>query len=237
MLATLAAFIWPPTYRAEINIENGLVFGRSIESPYAAAAYLESQAARLALRERSGQRIRERDVRAEVVEGGVGQTLAPSYIRLRVRGPSPAEAHRRATILLDILRERHQPKFDATLAGHREYVATLERQIDATREDIAEIDSMLRRLRLNPRVNAPAVLLMQAQLEAKQTQLLQFSRELRDNRIEGSANTRMTTALSPLAPPDRREWPSRTLFGAVGFLAGLCLAVLGVIIQAYASMS
>ncbi len=68
---------------------------------------------------------------------------------------------------------------------------------------INEMDITLSHLQKNPQTNAPAVILLQSQLEQKEVQLVSFTRELRDVYIKNYSemNSDLTRVENPPVPP------------------------------------
>jgi uncharacterized protein involved in exopolysaccharide biosynthesis len=74
-------------------------------------------------------------------------------------------------------------------------------------------------------VAAPAILLMRAQLEEKQTQLLGFLREQRDLDLNLTVHSEMTRVLAEPGVPRSRIRPRRTITTVGGAATGGLLAV------------
>jgi uncharacterized protein involved in exopolysaccharide biosynthesis len=146
-------------------------------------------------------------------------------VRVEARGGTPEEARDLAQWVLAHVTARQQPVYDAMLGERREYEAVLEAQVAAVRREIESMQTTLTRLLPNPQVPAPAILLLQGQVEGKQTQLLQLTRELRDSRISAAAKTRVTQALAPPSLPTAPRWPLHLivplLAAVLAFLGGI----------------
>lgn len=220
----LSVFVGP-TYESEVNIRVGQAFGRSLENAYAVAALIGSEAFRSQLEQALGLGIREGSVRAEVVEGGVGAVASPAYVRATARARSAEVAWAIAQKIVEMIVERHRHDYEVSVAQNRAYQGTLGAQIKGIEQAIGEMEATLAKLRMNPGVSAPAVLLLQAQVEAKQAQLLSFAKELRDSEIAEAAQTWPTHPIAPPPRPDAPEWPVGVVVTAISTGLGLVAAV------------
>lgn len=232
LLGATAATLTPKTYVSELNLRVGRSFGQDTEDSFALAKFLESEAFRASVSRRFGSPVAKRQIRATVIEGGVGPKAAVAYIEVRTSARTPTGAHRLAELVLEGVLERHAPLFEASVREYSAYQATLARQIEEVRAEIERMGATMEVIRRNPSVTAPAVMLLQGQVETRQTQLLGFARELRDSRIQQAVNTRATAALGPPSTPERPDWPSRSLFAASGALLGLILGSAAVLFRA-----
>jgi uncharacterized protein involved in exopolysaccharide biosynthesis len=224
VLGYVASLFLPRTYESELNLLVAEVFGEDVETPYRTAAYLSSEAFHTQL-PATARALGRSVVRAEVVETGTGQDRAPAYVRVEARGRTPEEARDLAQWVLAHMRSRQKPVYEAMLAERTEYEAVLKGQLAAVRREIEAMQATLTRLLPNPQVPAPAIFLLQGQVEAKQTQLLQLTRELRDSRISAAAKTRVTQALAPPTLPLAPRWPLHLivplLAAVLAFLGGV----------------
>lgn len=227
------ATVLPRTYESELNVRVGRANGQDVENVYALAKFLESEAFRAKLSAKVGQRLKRRSVTSAVVEGGVGDRRSVSYLDVRATGANAEAARGLADLVLVEILDRHRPLFDASLNEYEAYQDALRRQIDETRAEIGRMAATMERVRARPSVEAPAVLLLQGQVESRQTQLLQFTRELRDSRIALAVNTRPTEALAAPSLPERPVWPMRSLFTAAGALLALLIAAASVLVAGH----
>jgi hypothetical protein len=167
------------------------------------------------------------DVGATVRAQVIGTTTSASqFVTVVADGDSPESAKRLVLAAAQVIVDDHQRRFDVWMARLGVFREQIDRQIAAARSDIAEIDAALKDFRTKPTVSAPAVLLMRAQLEEKQTQLLGFMREQRDLDLNLTVQSERTVIVAePLLPRDRMR-PRRTVTTLAGAVSGFVLAVL-----------
>jgi len=219
------SFLVPPTYESEANIRVGQAFGRPLENAYAVAALIGSEGFRSQLAEALGRPVPRRSVRAEAVEGGVGAAAAPVYVKVTARSDGPETARAVAQKIVDLVIERHRRDYETSVTKSRAFQDTLGAQIAGIEHALSEMEATLGKMRLNPGVSAPAILLLQGQVEEKQTQLLTFARELRDSEIAEATVTFPTQALAPPPAPSGPTWPVRVVVTAVSTGLGLMAAI------------
>jgi uncharacterized protein involved in exopolysaccharide biosynthesis len=226
------SYFVPPTYESEANIRVGQVFGRPLENGYAVAALIGSEGFRTQLEQVLGQMIPRRSVRAETVEGGVGAAAQPAYVKVSARGDSADAAWSLAQKIVELLTERHQRDYEASVSKNRAYQNTLGTQIKGIEHALTEMEATLGRMRQNPGVSAPAILLLQGQVEEKQTQLLAFAKELRDSEIAEATETWPTQALAPPPRPRGPTWPVGLVVTAISTGFGLVAAIAWTLLRA-----
>jgi uncharacterized protein involved in exopolysaccharide biosynthesis len=140
-------------------------------------------------------------------------------------GDSGDAAKRLALAVAQLIVDDHQRRFDASMERLRVFRSQIDRQIAEVRAEVAEIDAALKTFRSKPTVDAPAILLMRAQLEEKQTQLLDFLREERDLDLNLTIHSERTVVVAdPLLPKERLR-PRRTITTLAASASGGLLAV------------
>ncbi len=231
VLTAVIVLLIPRTYGAAATIHVGKVMDRLIADPLNVAVEIGdgSTGSRLARAGFSDQTPEDlaQAVSAAVRVQAVGPATTPSpFITVMAEGDSPDYAKRLARVAAQLIVDDHNAKFDAWMARLGVFREQIDRQIAAARSDIAEIDTALKDFRTRPTVSAPAVLLMRAQLEEKQTQLLNFMREQRDLDLNLTVHSERTVMVAePLLPRDRMR-PRRTVTTLAGAVSGFVLAVL-----------
>ena len=175
--------------------------------------------------DRSAEQLAEA-VSATVDSQVVGATTVTSLIvSVEARGRTVEEAKRLALAVSQVIIDEHRPRYDASMKRVGEFREQLQSQVAAIRSEITEVEAAVRSFRSNPSVAAPAILLMRAQLEEKQTQLLGFLREQRDLDLNLTVNSEMTQVLAEPAVPRSRIRPRRTVTTLGGAAMGGLLAV------------
>ena len=161
-------------------------------------------------------------------EGG----KAPLLVNIAARANAPERAVDLAETAAELVVQAHKPLFDDLMGQHRRYEEKLDKQVQVIQKELGELEGAIKSNRTSPQVNAPAVILMQAQLEQKQSQLLGFIRELRDVRIHNtsSAYSEGTRVVLPPVLPEHHTNPrvklNTLIAGIIGFMSTLMLAFL-----------
>jgi uncharacterized protein involved in exopolysaccharide biosynthesis len=165
----------------------------------------------------------------DYIEGGVQLGWkVPLLINIVARANDPEKTVELASIVANLVIQEHKTRFDEIMNRHYTYEKELEGQIQAIQKEINEFGSTHKGNRINPQVNTSVFILLQAQLEQKQAQLLGFIRELRDVRLSNirSENTRII--LPPILPKVHVN-PKTTLnaliSGIIGFFSSLLFAI------------
>jgi hypothetical protein len=231
VLTAVVVLLIPRTYGAVATLKVGRVMDRLIVDPLGVSVEIgdSSMGSRLAKAGFTGRTPEQlaRDVGAAVRAQVVGNTTSPSqFITVTANGDSPESAKRLVLAAAQVIVDDHRKRFDVWMARLGVFREQIDRQIAAARSDIAEIDAALKDFRTRPTVSAPAVLLMRAQLEEKQSQLLGFLREQRDLDVNLTVQSERTVVVAdPLVPKDRMR-PRRTITTLAGAVSGFVLAVL-----------
>ena len=231
LLGVLLTASVAPIWESEVNIQVGTVpvvstpqgnstSSQALEDPRVLAKILESEAFRLSipppLRFAGSQ-----PVRTQIVEVGSAATVA--YLRVITRASTPEQATALAAHVLGFVKARHEHLFETATKDFSEWRKRLTRLSEELDAGVAELQSSLKGLRTERGDSATAVIL-QVQLETKQTRQLQIGRELRG--LTSQVGTAKPTAeIGPPSVPDRPVWPRQSFFGAVGAALGLVAAV------------
>lgn len=247
MLAGLTvSLLLPKMYETTLGLKIGEIWGQkggeekreiialSIDDPYRVAEIINSESFLNKVREKTSfpktayKMKKEKIVVANTIEGGAQLSgKVPLLVNITARANNPEKAVELASTAADLAIKEHTTRFDQMMGKNYAYEKELEGQIQTNQEKINEMDLTVKKYRSNPQVNAPAVILLQAQLEQKQVQLLGFIRELRDVRLSNvrSENTRIV--FPPILPKDHVN-PKTTLnlliAGILGLFSSLMLA-------------
>ena len=111
------------------------------------------------------------------------------------------------------------------MSEHKRYEKGLESHVAVIKKELQQLDKIIKTQRTNPSVNAPAVILLQAQLEQKQTQLVGLIRELRDVRISNSRSQNTRVVFPPAVPEDPAN-PKVVLIVSIAGITGLMVVLL-----------
>lgn len=228
VLGYSAGFLIPPTYEAEVNLQIGKASGADLEDSFQVAGRFGSQAFKSQF-PAEFREFRRRVIQIDPIDPSLKGT--PAYVEIVTLGRSREAALDLAQRVAGRIIDEHRPLYEAARNQHQAYEQTLASQIDASRKEIERMESTLRSLEKSPGVAAPAVLLLQAQLEGRQTNLVDLAAKLRDARIQQANQTRPTRMLAPPYADDRPVWPRKGIIGIVAgglaFLVAVLMVVLG----------
>ncbi|MCG3115714.1 MAG: Wzz/FepE/Etk N-terminal domain-containing protein [Candidatus Manganitrophus sp. SA1] len=235
ILAGAISFILPPVYEASAQVRIGRVWDKEMENPYltkemiGSDAFLDRVIGQLNLPITPYQMKKRKTIEVEVLEGGVVGQKLPLLLGIRVRAQDPQQAVDISNTVSRLLIEEHQRRFDEKLKEYISYEKEVEREVARIEEQITDLEKMVKKQLLNPSVNAPSVILLQAQLEQKTAQLLGFKKELRDTRIN-NASSIVTESSKLVAPPvlpkdqiNPRIKLNMAMAGMLGFFISLLL--------------
>jgi subunit length determinant Wzz-like protein len=111
-----------PRYTTTALVEVGRVMGEELEDAFAVAQTINSQGFQEAVRK--GGRF-SGSVSAEALTGGQGRLEHPTLVRVTVTAPTADGAVALGQATVDELVARHKERFDAAVAGYREYEKVL----------------------------------------------------------------------------------------------------------------
>lgn len=236
LAAAVVSLILPKEYETSLQLTVARVWGNEMENPRRVVAIINSEPFLDKVRQKANLNLtlhemkRKNIVSAQTSDAGtVNPTNNSILVNVVTRGSTPEEAVKTAGTVGDIVISEHQPRFKELLEARLDYERKLENQIQLIQKDVQELDSTIRRLSTNPQVSAPAVILLQAQLEQKQSQLVGFLRELRDVKLNNTASelTQNTRVVLPPVVPQQKASPriaiNVVIAGIVGLIATLAM--------------
>ena len=214
MLAALVmSLLLPKVYETNLNLKIGQVWEKPIDDPYRVAAIINSEPfldkvrQKIGLAETAYQMKRDKIVMAKVIEAA-RQSIdrPPILVEIVTEAHSPEKTVELAKAVAELFVQEHKPRFDEIMNEHHQYEKELENQTQIIQKETQALDATLKSQRTNPQVSAVAVILLQAQLEQKQSQLVGFIKELRDVKINNTSKAR-TENTRVIFPPVLPEVP------------------------------
>lgn len=208
----IIGFFLPPVYEATAQVRVGRVWEKEIENPYLIVErilsddFLSKVIQRLNL-PASPQEIRKgKAIEARVVEGGTTGQMLALLLSIEARSNDPKMSVDIVNLVANLIIEESKGRFEEKLNEYRTYEKELDREVKRIEEQIDDLGKMIKKQQLSPTVNAPSVILLQAQLEQKSVQLLAFKKELKDTRINNNSSivTESTKLISPPFFPQYR---------------------------------
>jgi capsular polysaccharide biosynthesis protein len=240
--AGLVSLRLPKVYETSLYLDVGKTWGMQVEDPYKVVELINSTPFIAKVKQVTNwpesveQMAARRRITAETIQGEGGPSGKKAIlVKVLTRGDTPQQTVGIANAVADLVIQDHKALFDEQMREYSRYETELGNQIKAMEKDLHDLDMILKRQRANPTVNAPAVILLQAQLEQKQSQLLNFMKELRDVKIANNSKTRTenTRVVLPAVLPERPVGPKATLNVAVAGMIGLCAALVAAFFLEY----
>lgn len=231
--AALAAAYWflaPPAFEAHVLVRVGRVWGEPVENVYQLSEVMNSDSFLERVREKAQVERSVKDLRDDKALRAtvVGNTNAPpdqttGLVRVVTRARTPGECVRLAQTAGAITIENHLPRYEEMIGRYREYETKLTVQSGNVEREIAQLENLVRAQSEKPDVDAPAVILLQAQLEQKHVQLVGIERELRDVRVKNSSKTMSENTKAVAAPvlPERPTNPGLPLCLLIAVVGGV----------------
>ncbi len=239
MLAALVvSLLLPKKYESSLQLKIGRVWQVNLDDPYRMAAVINSEPFLDEVRQKLGlsrtaYEMKKRDaVVAQAIVPPASTTSVNKdtfLVNVVTRGDTPKQAVDLARAVSDLVVQEQTARFKELLSVHLLYEKNLESQTQIMDNEIHNLDATLKRLQTNPQVSAPAVILLQAQLEQKQSQLLGFIKELRDVHASNTSAT-LTENTHVVLPPVLPRTPispkiafNVAIAGVIGVLAALMM--------------
>lgn len=240
VFAGAVSFALPPRYEATAQVRIGRVWDKEIENPYLTSEMIDSDAflvriiEKLHLPTTPYQMKKRKVVEVRVLEGGATGQKLPLLLSIQARATDPQQTVDVANAVAHFLVEEHQKRFEEKLKEYQFYEEELAREAARIEDQIRDLEKMIKKQSLGPTVNAPSVILLQAQLEEKNVQLLNFKRELKDTRVNNTSsivteNTRLVAA--PVLPKDHINPKVGLTMAVVGVLALFVSLMLGFFLE------
>jgi capsular polysaccharide biosynthesis protein len=225
----------PEVYEVSLDLKIGKVWGSSIEEPGLVLETITRESFLAKVINRLNLKLSPQELK-EAVKASV---IKDNLIRVTVKASIPAKTMEITNAIANLIIENYKDKYNKAMAFYYQYEEDLSSQIAEIKAAIGEMKTTLSILQKNPQTNAPAVILLQAQLEQKESQLTNYIRELRDVRIKNylEMHSEMTRVESPPVEPSFPVAPQRkriVLIAAV--LGGLVSHFLAFFLEYLAKM-
>jgi len=216
----------PKVYEASLDLKIGKVWGSSIEEPGLVSEAIISESFLVKVIDRLKLELSPQEFKGAVK----APVTKDNLIRVTVKASIPAKTVEIIDTIANLIIESYKDQYNKAMAFYYQYEEDLSGQIAEIKTAIGEMKTTLSTLQKNPQTNAPAVILLQAQLEQKESQLINYIRELREVQIKNYSemHSEMTRVQNPPVEPSFPVAPQKkriVLIAAVlGGLATLFLA-------------
>lgn len=218
LAAGLVSLRLSKVYETTLDIRIGKVWGTFLEDPHLVSETIKSKSFLAKVINKLNLELSSHGLKGTVKASIIKDNL----IRLTVEADSPAKTVKIIDAMANLILENHRDKYDKAMAFYYQYEEDLTSQIAKVESRVTEMETTLFRLQKNPQTNAPAVILLQAQLEQKETQLISFIRELRDVRVKNYSemNSEMTRVENPPIPPINPVAPKKRQIVLIALVLG-----------------
>ena len=221
--ALVVSLSMPKTYEVSRTLKIGSLPGRAIENREAVINRLKDDRVLKSVLEK----IHIGD-EAEEIGGLVSiDTRTNPEVRYTVQAQDPQVGTEIADKLADYIIKVHSPIFDKGIQITREHEAQLAQTIRKLEVEIESMKNTLKSIMDAPKVDAPAVILLQASMEDRERNLANLRRELKETRLSilGYEKTAVITADAPPKHPVKpRVRLNVVLGGTLGLMGFTFLA-------------
>ena len=239
LAAGVISWILPPSYQTELILkigQVGMVDVRGelqeimVEDANNVKARLTSESFILSIIEKNQLELEPKDLKAkaEVVSKEVrgGET---NLVRFSIRARSPEEVVSLINSIAEGIIARHRKKFNEAMKINFLRQEELKEQIASIEEGIRELRESISHIQKSPRVDAPAVILLQANLAGKEMSLSELKGMYRKVQLANSPisseNTKVCDpAIKPKHPVSPKKLLNIIIAAVVGLMAALMLA-------------
>ncbi len=224
VIALAVSLSKPKAYEVSRSLKIGVVQGKAVESREAVIKRFEDERV-------FADAIKQfqLDITPEEMAEGfisVKKTTRGSpdpHVRYTVRAPDPQLATRLADWFAKRVGASHKWIFDRRMEIARAYAAKLKATVPRVEADVAGIERTLQGLMSAPEVNAPAVILLQVNIDNRQARLQNLRRELHVLRLsllppDSENTTTISSDVLPQRPVNPRVKMNVVLAGTLGLL-------------------
>jgi uncharacterized protein involved in exopolysaccharide biosynthesis len=239
--AGIVSFFLPKTYQSELLLRIGNVgnvgnvgnpSSTTIENEAIVVELIKSKSFLFAvfnkyLKKTEGRDIapKEMNVKATFERDIRGGRSIP-LIRIQAEGKTPQETVDFVNAISHEIISRHKKKFDNAVSLLNRMEEDFNSQIVASEKQIEELRRIIANVEKNPKVDAPAVILLLANLNDRENLLTSLKQRLGNLKLAKSPLfTENTSVMDPPVIPEKPIKPRKVFNIAVGTLIGLMLGI------------
>lgn len=240
-VALVASLLLPPKYRSEVIIEIGKVWNNLLADSNELAAKVNSKSFQ--------DKILNGRMNLDILPSKFGKWISAEilltekkeplrYAKVTSFGPTPETAVKILENIVEELASAHKVYFDEWIKANEKYANDMQADIRAQEKDLGDMQATLANVTKAPKVDPPAVVLLQVNIDERLNSLQRLRKE-HENVIQKntlSMNSRNTRAVDPPLRPRKPFSPKPVMNAAAGFLAGLFLAFVAVPVLEYATI-
>jgi len=224
--AAVISFLLPKSYRSELILKIGSVGTvGGIDDVNNVAAHIKSKPFLATVIQKNGFNPKHLNVNAFVEKN----TL---LINVQAEAESPEQAVAILNAVAGEVVERHKVKFDEAMRIARDIEADLNVQIAASEAEIRALKEGLAKIQRNPKVDAPAVILLTASLNDRGNNLGTLKQRLGEVWLANSPlRSENTRVVDPAILPEGPARPKKFLIVSLATFSGFMIGVFGAFIQ------
>jgi capsular polysaccharide biosynthesis protein len=225
-LVAIFNFFSSPIYEASTQVKIGRVWDKEIENPYLTTEIVASDSFLFKVIESLNLPLTPLSLKegkfleVKLFEGGISPERLPQLLLIKARFSNPQKAVDFANAVSLLLVEMHQTRFEEKLNEYKNYENQLARDVGRIETQISNLEKMIKMEQLKPSVSAPSIILLEAQLEQKTAQSLEFKRELNETRVNNNSSI-ITEKTRVVAPPVLPKDPVNTPLSVKMIFSGL----------------
>ncbi|MDO9463399.1 MAG: Wzz/FepE/Etk N-terminal domain-containing protein [Deltaproteobacteria bacterium] len=231
--AAVISFLLPKSYRSELilkigsvgNMGTGDVVSTVIDDVNNVAAHIKSKPFLATVIQKNGFKPKHLNVKASVEKDTF-------LINVQAEAESPEQAVAILNAVANEVVERHKVKFDEVMRIAKDIEADLNAQIAASEAEIRALKEGLAKIQRNPKVDAPAVILLTASLNDRGNNLGTLKQRLGEVWLANSPlRSENTKVIDPAILPEGPARPKKFLIVSLATFSGFMIGVFGAFIQ------
>ncbi len=216
--ALVVSLLMPKTYEVSRTLKIGMLPGMIIESREAVIGRLKDDRVLKMVMEKVHSELANMEMGGEV---SIDTKTNPN-VRYIVQSDDPQGATRIADRLAGYIIKVHKPRYGRELQIAKEYEAELTVTIRKVDAEIQSMRMILKKVMKAPKVDAPAVILLQANVEDRERNLADLRRELKGSRVS-RLRSENTSVIAAGPPPEHPVKPRVKLNVGLGGTLGLMM--------------
>jgi uncharacterized protein involved in exopolysaccharide biosynthesis len=221
ILAALVTFLLPKQYETSVLLQIGAISDKQLEESYTVVEIINSDSFRQSLAAKLNFTISPKMIEAET-----NITRPSPMVTIDVLADTPQHAVQLADGVANAIIARHKPFFDRKLEYYISYAKELKNRMEASEDELAALNKNLAALDSNREGNLPAILSLQARLIDRQTQVVYWTRDLRDAQAYlTQVHSHNTSVVAPPVLPSKPAKPKLILNVVIGFFGSLFLMI------------
>lgn len=216
--AGIVSLLLPKVYEATLDLTIGKVWDSPIENPYVVSETITTEAFLVKvinkLKLKSFQDLKGA-VKASVFKES-------NLIRLTVKADTPTKTVKIVNAIANLIIDSNKDKYDKAMIFYYQYEKNLTTQIANVNSNITKMRATFSHLEKDVRTNGVAAVLLQAQLEQRETQLVILMRELRDVRTKNYSpiHSQMSSVENPTVEPTAPVAPRKKQIVVIAAVLG-----------------